>query len=50
VHNLLVLVLLYLAQAVRMWREESMLKAGEQQAAYAACCAAVRYRIVPFVY
>jgi len=50
VHNLLVLVLLYVAQAVRMWREESMLKAGEQQAAYTAYCAAVRYRIVPFVY
>jgi protein-S-isoprenylcysteine O-methyltransferase Ste14 len=50
VHNLLVLVLLYLAQAVRMWREESVLMAGEQQAAYCAYRAAVRYRIVPYVY
>ena len=49
-HNLLVLVLLYLAQAVRMWREESVLMAGEQQAAYGAYRAAVRYRIVPYVY
>ena len=49
VRNLLVLAMLYLAQAVRMRREEAMLRAGDQQAAYAAYCAAVRYRIVPFV-
>jgi hypothetical protein len=50
VRNLLVLALLYLAQAVRMRREEAMLRAGDQQAAYANYCAAVRYRIVPFVF
>ena len=50
IRNLLVLALLYLAQAVRMRREEAMLRAGDQQAAYVAYCAAVRYRIVPFVF
>jgi protein-S-isoprenylcysteine O-methyltransferase Ste14 len=50
VRNLLVLAMLYLAQAVRMRREEDMLRAGDQQAAYAAYCIAVRYRIVPFVF
>jgi protein-S-isoprenylcysteine O-methyltransferase Ste14 len=49
-NNLLVLAVLYLAQLVRMWREEATLKAGEHQAAYAAYCAKVRYRIVPFIY
>ena len=48
--NLLVLALLYLAQAVRMQREEAMLRTGDQQAAYGAYCAAVRYRILPFVF
>jgi protein-S-isoprenylcysteine O-methyltransferase Ste14 len=48
--NLLVLVVLYLAQAVRMSREECVLKAGEHSARYAAYSAAVRFRIVPFVF
>jgi protein-S-isoprenylcysteine O-methyltransferase Ste14 len=48
--NLLVLTLLYLAQALRMWREEAVLKAGAQRAAYEAYCATVRYRIVPYLY
>lgn len=48
--NLAVLVTLYLAQAVRMEREETMLATGEQQRAYGAYRAVVRYRIVPFVY
>lgn len=48
--NLLVLVALYLAQAVRMSREESVLKSGDHQAAYLTYCAEVRYRIVPFVF
>lgn len=48
--NLLVLTLLYAAQTVRMLREESILKSGDQQGAYLAYCDAVRYRIVPFVY
>jgi protein-S-isoprenylcysteine O-methyltransferase Ste14 len=50
IQNLLVLTLLYLAQGLRMWREEAVLKAGDQRAAYEAYCATVRYRIVPFVY
>ena len=41
---------LYLAQAVRMSREESVLKSGDHQAAYLTYCAEVRYRIVPFVF
>jgi len=48
--NLLVLAVLYGAQAVRMSREESILATGEHQAGYVAYCAAVRYRIVPFVF
>jgi protein-S-isoprenylcysteine O-methyltransferase Ste14 len=45
--NLLVLALLYLAQTVRMLREEAVLGSGEQGAAYKAYCATVRWRIVP---
>lgn len=48
--NLLVLAVLYLAQAVRMLREEAMLRSGDQRADYDAYCAAVRWRIVPFVF
>lgn len=48
--NLLVLVLLYLAQTVRMLREEAVLERGEQQAGYRAYRAAVRWRIVPYVF
>ena len=48
--NLTVLAVLYLAQAVRVSREESALKAGEHGTDYADYCAAVRYRIVPFVF
>jgi len=48
--NLLVLAVLYLAQAVRMSREEAILKAGEHSARYVDYCAAVRYRMVPFVF
>lgn len=48
--NLFVLVVLYLAQAVRMQREEAVLCAGEQHADYRAYRDAVRYRLVPFVY
>ena len=38
------------AQAVRMAREESVLKARDDLGRYAAYCATVRYRIVPFVF
>ena len=48
--NLGVLVVLYAAQAVRMHREEATLSNSEQQSAYAAYRARVRYRLVPFVY
>ena len=48
--NLSVLVVLYLAQAVRMSREESALKAGEHGAGYVDYCGAVRYRILPLVF
>lgn len=48
--NLLVLVALYIAQTLRMLREESVLASGEQAGAYRAYCTAVRHRIVPFVF
>jgi len=48
--NLVVLVVLYLAQAVRMQREEAMLRSGDQRVDYDAYCALVRWRIVPFVF
>jgi len=48
--NLAVLVALYMAQAVRMVREEAVLESGDQQSAYRDYRATVRYRIVPFVY
>lgn len=48
--NLLVLVLLYSAQTVRMLREEAVLRTGEQGADYIAYCGRVRWRIVPFVF
>ena len=48
--NMAVLATLYLAQIVRMVREEAVLEAGEQQRAYREYRAAVRYRIVPYVY
>ena len=48
--NLLILVLLYSAQTIRMLREESVLRTGEQGADYSAYCARVRWRIVPFVF
>jgi protein-S-isoprenylcysteine O-methyltransferase Ste14 len=48
--NLAILVLLYLAQAWRMLREEAMLASGDQKVAYSRYCATVRYRLVPFVY
>ena len=48
--NVLVLSLLYAAQTVRMVREEAVLKRGEQGPGYIAYCAAVRWRIVPFVF
>jgi len=48
--NLAVLVTLYLAQVVRMVREEAVLEAGEQRSAYRDYRSAVRYRIVPYVY
>lgn len=48
--NVAVLVVLYLAQDVRMRREESVLETGDQRAAYRDYRASVRYRIVPRVY
>ena len=48
--NVLVLAALYLAQTVRMQREEAMLNAGERRTEYEAYCASVRYRIVPYVF
>ena len=38
------------AQTVRMLREEAVLKAGTRDADYTACCTAVRWRSVPFVF
>ncbi len=49
-HNLMVLVLLYCMQTVRMLREEAVLRTGDRGAEYTAYCAAVRWRIVPFVF
>jgi len=49
-HNLLVIVVLYIAQTVRMIREEAVLSAGDQSAGYLAYRATVRWRIVPFVF
>lgn len=48
--NLFVLAALYLAQTVRMQREEAVLHAGERHAEYQAYCTEVRYRIVPYVF
>jgi protein-S-isoprenylcysteine O-methyltransferase Ste14 len=48
--NLFVLATLYLAQTVRMQREEAVLRAGEQGAQYQAYCTLVRYRLVPRVF
>jgi len=48
--NLLVLVVLYVAQAVRMKREEAVLHGGSYGIEYQAYCSAVRWRIVPFVF
>ena len=48
--NLLVLASVYLAQAVRMLREEAVLEAGDQSSAYRAYRRAVRWRILPFVF
>jgi len=48
--NLAVLVVLYMAQAVRMLREEAMLAGGELCGAYTTYSSAVRYRLVPFVF
>lgn len=48
--NLLVLALLYVAQTVRMLREEAVLERGGQQAGYRAYRAAVRWRIVPYIF
>ena len=49
-NNLLVLSMLYIAQTLRMLREEAVLTNSEHGPAYRAYCAAVRYRIVPFVF
>lgn len=48
--NVLVLVLVYLAQAVRMLREEAVLESGEQRSVYGAYRTTVRWRIVPGVF
>lgn len=48
--NLLVLAVLYLAQTVRMLREEAMLESGVQRSAYGAYRGTVRWRIVPGVF
>jgi protein-S-isoprenylcysteine O-methyltransferase Ste14 len=48
--NLLVLAMLYIAQTIRMLREEAVLKVGAQGAAFTAYCSTVRWRIVPFVF
>ncbi len=48
--NVAVLAVLYLAQDVRMRREESILETGDQRATYRDYRASVRYRIVPLVY
>lgn len=48
--NLGVLVVLYVAQVVRMQREEAVLGAGESQSEYRAYCSQVRHRLIPYVY
>jgi protein-S-isoprenylcysteine O-methyltransferase Ste14 len=48
--NLLVFGALYVAQAVRMLREEAVLSNADLHGAYAQYRACVRYRLVPFVY
>lgn len=48
--NVAVLVVLYVAQGVRMLREEAVLEGGEQAAAYRGYRASVRWRLVPFVF
>lgn len=48
--NVAVLAMLYAAQTVRILREEAVLKDGAQGPAYTAYCAAVRWRIVPFLF
>jgi protein-S-isoprenylcysteine O-methyltransferase Ste14 len=50
VRNALVLALLYVAQVLRMRREEAALDAGVLQQAYRTYCARVRWRLVPYVY
>jgi protein-S-isoprenylcysteine O-methyltransferase Ste14 len=48
--NLGVLVMLYVAQTVRILREEAVLRTGEQGAAYDAYSREVRWRILPRVF
>ena len=48
--NLLVLATLYVAQTVRMQREEAVLQAGDHGAQYQTYCAAVRYRLLPYLF
>jgi protein-S-isoprenylcysteine O-methyltransferase Ste14 len=48
--NVLVLAVLYLAQVVRMLREESMLARSSRGVDYEAYRSAVRWRILPFVF
>ena len=52
VYNLLVIGLLYVAQVVRIQREEAVLAQGHEQAAdeYRQYRARVRWRLLPFVY
>lgn len=48
--NLLVLVMLYIAQVIRILREEAVLRSGEQGPDYVAYSRRVRWRIVPLVF
>jgi len=48
--NLFLLATLYLAQAVRMMREEALLESSEFRSAYRSYRDQVRFRIVPFVF
>jgi protein-S-isoprenylcysteine O-methyltransferase Ste14 len=49
-YNLAVLATLYVAQIVRMRREETMLEADDPAGEYQAYRTRVRYRLIPFVY
>ena len=48
--NILIIALLYVAQVIRIRREENILDAGDSDGSYGRYREAVRFRMVPFVY